>query len=884
MEVERDADVDADDGPHNGGSACSSGECPMLSACERRKTDDLSVGILTEESTAISSKQGVTDLIEKGTVDLVEEGTACLTGEGIAVPIEEETTDPTEEETVCSMEEGTAGPTEEGTVDSMGERKAGTKEEMKAGTKEERRAGTEEERTAKEVEKEALGITMERLGASDEEKLEILDFEGNDDGNDDSQVSEIEAARSDDDCDDDIFNVDLLSRDEGSSTEVPPEKVRDIVASGSNTAPATAAMTPSTSATVKTADRSVATSSTGPCDNLEVVDLLDSDEEDEEASIGGSQKIQATQKQEDGGAETIGWSEAEKFASNKNTPKLNSWSATPTMYPGSHYYGQPPSINGNNPPIEMPSPYNGGYHSHPAPPHNNVHFHHYGNHQYQRTQLGAPSNSNGHRQHHQHSESNRFSNSKPPTVEFIPLPSKFLPTWSVPIPPEGVRIPEQHVSSSTGCLSYSPLASRRFRLSLLSMTEFTISAVSLLDGDFPFHLHYNGTTAQSGRRGTSTPYLPHNLGIKVRKMARAKSVKAVYETYDDEDANCTEERWRLPLAIYHDLYVFLISPEALSGPIRNVQIDPISSELLKMASLGSEWSGRDFPDPEDLHQRRKIKIELAMRLAPFQRGGVDFIAEKNGNALLADEMGLGKTVQAIASMSLFHEEWPLLVLTPSSTRFHWKHEFQFWLGKHSSLYTEKKKRMIDGSDFSQPAKKRLKKMTDVLDKDDTLSKNTCAKDDKKDDGTIPLLKEKQIHVISSGKDLWSRNSRVVICSYGLIPSLAKRGFLKPGTFRCCIVDESHMLKNMSSKRTATLLPILKETTRCLMLSGTPAFAKPIELFPQLNILGRGKWWNNEAEYRRKYCLGNRGSAMGGNNLGELHALLSSTVMLRRLKG
>ena len=34
--------------------------------------------------------------------------------------------------------------------------------------------------------------------------------------------------------------------------------------------------------------------------------------------------------------------------------------------------------------------------------------------------------------------------------------------------------------------------------------------------------------------------------------------------------------------------------------------------------------------------------------------------------LIADDMGLGKTLQAIAEMNYYHEDWPLLVICPSS--------------------------------------------------------------------------------------------------------------------------------------------------------------------------------------------------------------------------
>lgn len=44
---------------------------------------------------------------------------------------------------------------------------------------------------------------------------------------------------------------------------------------------------------------------------------------------------------------------------------------------------------------------------------------------------------------------------------------------------------------------------------------------------------------------------------------------------------------------------------------------------------------------------------------------------KQGRLLLADDMGLGKTVQAICIAAYYRDEWPLLVVAPSSVRFTW---------------------------------------------------------------------------------------------------------------------------------------------------------------------------------------------------------------------
>jgi SNF2 family DNA or RNA helicase len=47
--------------------------------------------------------------------------------------------------------------------------------------------------------------------------------------------------------------------------------------------------------------------------------------------------------------------------------------------------------------------------------------------------------------------------------------------------------------------------------------------------------------------------------------------------------------------------------------------------------------------------------------------------------LFGDEMGVGKTIQAIGLAYLYKEEWPMLVITPSSLKFQWRDEVLKWV-------------------------------------------------------------------------------------------------------------------------------------------------------------------------------------------------------------
>lgn len=43
------------------------------------------------------------------------------------------------------------------------------------------------------------------------------------------------------------------------------------------------------------------------------------------------------------------------------------------------------------------------------------------------------------------------------------------------------------------------------------------------------------------------------------------------------------------------------------------------------------------------------------------------------------QMGLGKTIQAIAIAYYYKNEWPLLIVVPSSLRYPWVDEMEKWI-------------------------------------------------------------------------------------------------------------------------------------------------------------------------------------------------------------
>lgn len=436
-----------------------------------------------------------------------------------------------------------------------------------------------------------------------------------------------------------------------------------------------------------------------------------------------------------------------------------------------------------------------------------------------------------------HARDNTSSYPQPSYIQIrkMHLPEGHTPTWATILP----------VDYFTARLHIVDQQERRLSLTLINMWEFTIT----MEGS---GVHFSGLRAQikkiardhvgqGGRKGAVFERGAGGDGI-VPDDPILKSATADIDNYGQQGGG---GKWRIPLGAYQALMTFLTSDR------KNV-VEGIPPEQLRAATLGRERMDKSYPKAKELISRG-VGVGVAKALAPYQRGGVEFILDKEGRALLADEMGLGKTVQAIAAMSAYRHEWPLLVLCPSTARYHWEIEFRHWLGKAS---------LAKGSDDVDECVGGEKKSGD----DDSVSIEANA----------AVLKNSEINVLTSGKDYILRydgTTKVVICSLGLIVALVNNERIYPGMFKCVIVDESHALKNKSSKRTQSVVPLLKAADRCLLLSGTPALARPSELWPQLSVLsGRRNGgdddetpgiWINEDDFYAKYTRGEKGEPDSG---------------------
>ncbi|XP_028662380.2 DNA annealing helicase and endonuclease ZRANB3 [Erpetoichthys calabaricus] len=227
--------------------------------------------------------------------------------------------------------------------------------------------------------------------------------------------------------------------------------------------------------------------------------------------------------------------------------------------------------------------------------------------------------------------------------------------------------------------------------------------------------------------------------------------------------------------------------------------------------------------------------KLQHRLMPFQKEGIRFAISRHGRCMIADEMGLGKTLQAISVAYIYKEDWPLLIVVPSSLKYPWIEEIEKW---------------------------------------------------------FPELIPDDINLVESKADTGRiSTSKVTILGYGLLTSDATTLIhtLHKQNFKIIVVDESHYLKSRNAARSKILVPMLQKASRAILLTGTPALGRPEELFMQIDALYPkkfGTWF----DFAKKYCNAHvrffgskrQWDCRGASNLDELHHKLNE-IMIRRLK-
>ena len=211
-------------------------------------------------------------------------------------------------------------------------------------------------------------------------------------------------------------------------------------------------------------------------------------------------------------------------------------------------------------------------------------------------------------------------------------------------------------------------------------------------------------------------------------------------------------------------------------------------------------------------------------------------------------MGLGKTLESLAIADFYYEKWPLLIITTKTGLITWKHQIRHWMS-------------------------------------DSLRKHLGLDAEKPIDEFIQIIES------NNSSNQFKPECKIVLCDFEMLVS-NETNFLKfPRRF--VIVDESHKIKSTKTQRTSNLIKLISVSEHVLLLSGTPAFSRPNELYSQL-VAVKPSLYDDEVEFKKRYCcswkselilnhdLDEKYNSKYARNMNELRLVLSK-VGLRREK-
>lgn len=143
-----------------------------------------------------------------------------------------------------------------------------------------------------------------------------------------------------------------------------------------------------------------------------------------------------------------------------------------------------------------------------------------------------------------------------------------------------------------------------------------------------------------------------------------------------------------------------------------------------------------------------------------------------------------------------------------------------------------------------------------------------------------LLNMDNIQLVKKGSEILEGETCIV--SYDMLARLK----IPSGVFEVVVCDESHYVKSRKTKRTKACTPLVKSARFAMLITGTPALNRPIELFSQLHMI-RPAYIRTYTNYAKRYCNGKPTpygyDDRGHSNGHELNWLLRKGFMIRRLK-
>jgi SWI/SNF-related matrix-associated actin-dependent regulator 1 of chromatin subfamily A len=257
-----------------------------------------------------------------------------------------------------------------------------------------------------------------------------------------------------------------------------------------------------------------------------------------------------------------------------------------------------------------------------------------------------------------------------------------------------------------------------------------------------------------------------------------------------------------------------------------------------------EGGAEDLAIPE-IEPMPELEVEPPIKnitLRPYQKQGVarGLILKRYING---DEQGLGKTIQTITTIvtadQLGEDVFPALVICPASLKLNWKKEIETFSNETALILNNKVK-----DTFPNFAKMKYANFYIT---------------------NYESMKSFFVHTIRTGKHTTSADI-----------------ILKPaaGIFKSIIIDEAHRCRDTSTQQTRLCLRMAYGKKWVILLTGTPIVNKPLDLWPQISIMGHNNVFaTTERQFKDRFCDGGNGAS----NLKALNAMLNKYAFFRREK-
>lgn len=274
--------------------------------------------------------------------------------------------------------------------------------------------------------------------------------------------------------------------------------------------------------------------------------------------------------------------------------------------------------------------------------------------------------------------------------------------------------------------------------------------------------------------------------------------------------------------------------------LEQVQRD-LAEEPARQAYNHAQSSAADAP---------KIEVPgLVGDLRGYQNAAIHW-ALRNRKVYIADDMGTGKTLSALASC-VAAEKLPVVVVCPASVKLGWQ--------------------------------RQIKKFFPSL--------NVYVASGKKNTDHAPTYAPHMTNVIPFGTDVFIVNYDICGAWQPLRIATEHGRNIEPFDYQSIIIDEAHFIKSPKAKRTKAVAALANRVEFRIALSGTPMVNRPIEIVPQLDVLGRlddflqgRKRWHFVERYCAPVHNGYGWDTNGASNLFELSQRLREYgIVIRRTK-